>query len=221
MAASTRASALWRWGPAVAYALLIFYASSKPGLNPPFNIWDKLAHAIEFGILAALVWRAIGGSFFAAASLPRAAAYLLCCAVYGVLDEIHQAFVPGREASFLDAAADFTGACAVVLALLAVSSLRGMRSGRMGTPADASPSLTLLSKPGCHLCDEAEAIILKLRAEIPFEYKRVDVSSNADLSSMYGLELPVVLMGGRKIFKYRVDVDELRRRLLRAQGEVA
>ena len=102
---------------------------------------------------------------------------------------------------------DVTGASTIVFGLWAISWWRGRGLPRART-------LTLLSKPGCHLCDEAEAVILGVRSEIPFIYEKVDVSGNAELSSRYGLELPVVLMGGRKIFKHRVDPGKLRRRLL-------
>jgi len=195
----------------VAYAGLIFYLSSEPSLKPPFNIWDKLAHAIEFGILAALLWRAIGGSFLAAATPVRAALYLAVCGGYAALDEYHQSFVPGRDSSLLDVLADLTGSSMIVFGLWAISWWRGR--GRPQAPL-LTRTLTLLSKPGCHLCDEAEAVILGVRSEIPFIYEKVDVSGNAELSSRYGLELPVVLMGGRKIFKHRVDPGKLRRRLL-------
>ena len=211
----------WRWGPFLAYAGLISYLSSEPSLKPPFNIWDKLAHAIEFGILAALLWRAIGGSFLAAATPKRAALYLSACALYAGLDEYHQSFVPGRDSSLLDVLADVTGASTIVVLLWAISWWR--TSGRPRDPSPERPlrTLTLLSKPGCRLCDEAEAVLLEVRSEIPFTYEKVDVSGDAELTSLYGLELPVVLMGGRKIFKHRVDPGKLRRRLLDGSSEVA
>jgi len=219
---SSITSAIWRWGPFLTYAVLISWLSGEPSLKPPFNIWDKLAHATEFGVLAALLWRAIGGSLLASATIPRVAAYLGCCVAYAALDEFHQSFVPGRDASVLDAAADVSGASLVLLGLWGVSRFRGARRGAAASSRGfAGPSLQLLSKPGCHLCDEAEAVLLKVRAEIPFDYEKVDVSADEELSRLYGLELPVVLMGGRKIFKYRVDPDQLRRRLARASSEVA
>jgi VanZ family protein len=214
-------STLWRWGPFLVYAGLISYLSSEPSLKPPFNIWDKLAHAVEFGILAALLWRAIGGSFLASATPRRAALYLAACALYAGLDEYHQSFVPGRDSSLLDVLADVTGASIIVAGLSAISWWRTRPRPPGAAPPAKMRALTLLSKPGCHLCDEAEAVILEVRSEIPFAYERVDVSGDAELSSRYGLELPVVLMGGRKIFKHRVDPEKLRRRLLYGSREVA
>lgn len=202
------------------YAALISYASSQPGLTVPFNIWDKAAHATEYGVLAALIWRAIGGSFFAAATPWRAAGYLGACGLYGVLDEFHQSFVPGRDASALDVTADVVGAAAVLAALWIVSSVRRVRRDRRTSPPQAQPEICLLSRPGCGLCDEAERVILDVRAEIPFGYRKVDVRTDPELERIYGDELPVVLMSGRKIFKFRVDAGHLRRRLLRASSEV-
>jgi len=199
---------------------MISYASSQPGLTVPFNIWDKAAHATEYGVLAALIWRAIGGSFLAAATPARAAAYLGACGLYGVLDEFHQSFVPGRDASALDVTADVVGAAVVLAALWIVSSLRRTRRGAGSPGPRTQPEIFLLSRPGCGLCDEAERVILDVRAELPFEYRKVDVSTDRGLERMYGNELPVVLMSGRKIFKFRVDAGKLKRRLLRASSEV-
>jgi VanZ family protein len=212
--------AVWRWGPVLAYAGMISLLSSQSDLKPPFNIWDKFAHATEFGVLAALVWRAIEGSLLKPSTLGRSALYLAGCALYAGIDEIHQAFVPGRDSSLLDVTADVTGAWIILTALWLLSSWRARRSAGPH-PAGPGPALTLLSKPDCRLCVEAEEIILKVRTEIPFAYEKVDVSGDADLSSRYGLELPVVLMDGRKIFKFRVDPEQLKRRLLNSRNEVA
>lgn len=106
----------WRyWVPVVLYAGLIFYLSSRPTV-PGSAIWllqligDKGVHAVEFGILGILCYRA-----FRFAAGPRAAQSALLLAVlastgYGITDEIHQAFVPPREPSIWDVAADGLGA---------------------------------------------------------------------------------------------------------------
>jgi VanZ like family len=99
------------WLPVVAWAGLIFTLSSIPDLGTGLGGWDlvlrKLAHAAEYAVLGVLLLRAIGrpGPAFALATL------------YAVTDEIHQAFVPGRQASPVDLAIDAAGA-AIGIALV-------------------------------------------------------------------------------------------------------
>ena len=99
------------WIPVVAYAALIFYLSSLASLPGPDILFaDKVEHAIEYGILGFLLMRAI---FRAGFCLDRRSAFALVVIIsflYGVGDEIHQIFVPGRTASFFDALFDLIGA---------------------------------------------------------------------------------------------------------------
>ena len=99
--------------PAVAYAALIFALSSFPmdieELGPFFK-FDKLLHLVEYYILGYLLMRAFTTSDIPIlATSPVAAAIFVGCA-YGLSDEIHQAFVPGRDASLLDFLFDAAGA---------------------------------------------------------------------------------------------------------------
>lgn len=101
--------------PVIAYALLIFILSSIPTLSPPdlgLDFEDKLAHAVEFGILGFLLWR----SFLRLFQTTRTVYMMtgLCGVVYGGLDEIHQYFVPGRYCSAWDFLADGVG---IILAI--------------------------------------------------------------------------------------------------------
>ena len=73
-------------------------------LSPP---WDKLYHAGNFGVLAALLHLATGRAWLA----------VLLASIYGVSDEVHQAFVPGRSADAADWLADTAGALVAVLLL--------------------------------------------------------------------------------------------------------
>jgi thiol-disulfide isomerase/thioredoxin len=74
-------------------------------------------------------------------------------------------------------------------------------------------ALTLYSRPGCHLCDEMKAIVDRVsRAAIPSPtIEVIDISTNPDLESRYGLEIPVLLVNGKKAAKYRVTEEELAR----------
>jgi VanZ family protein len=96
-------AAVWRWGPVVAWAALIFGLSSIPDLGSGLGGWDlvlrKLAHAVEFGVLAALLVRALRDRWWAIA----------LGIAYALSDEIHQSFVPGREGALLDFAIDSVG----------------------------------------------------------------------------------------------------------------
>lgn len=71
----------------------------------------------------------------------------------------------------------------------------------------------LMTRAGCHLCDDAKAVLERVRRELPFELREVDVDGDPALAEAYGLEVPVVLVDGRKHAKYRVDEQALRRRL--------
>ena len=69
------------------------------------------------------------------------------------------------------------------------------------------------SRVDCCLCDEAITQVEAARAVLPFEYSVVDVDGDPDLARAYGEEVPVILVDGRKAFKYRVTARELLRRL--------
>ena len=75
------------------------------------------------------------------------------------------------------------------------------------------PRVTLYTRADCHLCDDAKAVLEDVRRERPFELITVDVDTDPALVAAYGLEVPVVLVDGRKAFKYRVDAPGLRARL--------
>ena len=73
--------------------------------------------------------------------------------------------------------------------------------------------LTIYSKPGCHLCDEMKTVVERevRRAPVAASIEQIDISGNADLEARYGLEIPVLLIDGRKVAKYRVTETDLRR----------
>lgn len=121
---------IWYWLPVVVYASLIFYLSSLP--HPEENLpkilfeklGDKLLHLIEYAVLALLCYRA-----FQRAAGPHVAQQavllaILAASFYGMTDEVHQAFVPFRESSWLDWVADTAGAV-----IGAVGSSRMMERG--------------------------------------------------------------------------------------------
>jgi glutaredoxin len=75
--------------------------------------------------------------------------------------------------------------------------------------------LTLYSKPGCHLCDEMKHVIAAVGTRVPVQLEIVDISTDDELMRRYGLEIPVLLIEGRKAAKYRVSERELEEKLRR------
>jgi len=75
--------------------------------------------------------------------------------------------------------------------------------------------VVLYGKPECCLCDEMKIVVDEVRREVPFTLDIVDISGDAALEAAYGTEVPVLVIDGRKAFKYRVDATALRRRLAR------
>jgi len=75
-------------------------------------------------------------------------------------------------------------------------------------------TLTLYSRPGCHLCDDMKAVVQRVMQSSPpdrISIEEVDISTDPDLESRYGVEIPVLLVNGTKAAKYRVTEDQLRR----------
>ena len=119
----------WLWGPVVVQMALIFFASAIPDLQSiPGGVSDHTAHFLGYGLLGALVLRALAAARWHGVS-PRAAALAwLVCAVYGATDEWHQAYVPGRTPALDDWLADALGAATAVIGLAAVALIRRRRS---------------------------------------------------------------------------------------------
>ncbi len=105
------ATRLSLWVPVVLCAGVIFALSSIPSLSTELGIWDlvlrKLAHLVEYAVLGALLYRA----------LRREPAAVALGSLYAVTDELHQAFVPGRQGHALDWVIDTVGVVAGVFLL--------------------------------------------------------------------------------------------------------
>ena len=76
----------------------------------------------------------------------------------------------------------------------------------------------IYSRPGCHLCDEMKVIVKRVGAVIPLAIEEIDISSDPELEQLYGLEIPVLLVAGKKVAKYRVSEQELRKILIAREG---
>ncbi len=77
--------------------------------------------------------------------------------------------------------------------------------------------VTIYSKPGCHLCDEAKAEINGAACRDQIEMKEVNIETDEELFERYKYDIPVIFIGARKAFKYRVTAREFCARLRRHQ----
>ena len=88
-----------------------------------------------------------------------------------------------------------------------------MRETDVVPPSDHR--LTLLGKPGCHLCDEARAVLSRVAAELGVPWDERDVTTDDALYEEYGDRVPVVLLDDREHGYWTVDEVRLRRDLAR------
>ena len=80
--------------------------------------------------------------------------------------------------------------------------------------ADGSTArVTLYGKPGCHLCDDARAVVERVCADLGTAYAEVDVTTSTELMQAYGEQIPVTFVDGRQHDFWRVDEARLRRAL--------
>jgi glutaredoxin len=78
----------------------------------------------------------------------------------------------------------------------------------------SGPRVTLLGKPGCHLCDDARAVVLEVLADRPeVAFEELSILDDAELLDRYVEEIPVVLIDDRVHTIWRVDAERLRRAL--------
>ncbi|MGD9958451.1 glutaredoxin family protein [Nocardioides sp.] len=73
-----------------------------------------------------------------------------------------------------------------------------------------SSRVTLYTRPGCHLCDDARAVIERVCAELGETYEEISIAGVEDLEQKFGEEIPVTLVDGRQHDFWRVDETRLR-----------
>jgi glutaredoxin len=79
--------------------------------------------------------------------------------------------------------------------------------------ASGPRDVTLYTRPGCHLCDEAKSAISPLLREFGAVLREVNIDEDPLLKDRYGLDIPVIFIGKRKAAKYQVDLAQFRRQL--------
>lgn len=72
--------------------------------------------------------------------------------------------------------------------------------------------LTLIGKPGCHLCDEAEVVISRVLSEVEgtVKFSKKNILEDQDLFAEYSEEIPVLLIDGKVHNYWHIDAERLR-----------
>jgi VanZ family protein len=107
----------FRFVPMILVMGTIFFLSHQPGdtlLLPDVPNIDKVLHALIYGLLAATTLFAVQGEAPLKRSRLIGILVIFFCLFYGISDEWHQSFIPGRMPSIWDIAADTTGAALMV-----------------------------------------------------------------------------------------------------------
>jgi glutaredoxin-like protein DUF836 len=74
----------------------------------------------------------------------------------------------------------------------------------------AEPRITLIGKPGCHLCDDAREVVARVAAETGTQWHELSILDDAELAERYREQIPVVLVDGEQHDYWRVDAERLR-----------
>jgi len=79
-------------------------------------------------------------------------------------------------------------------------------------------NITLYTRPGCHLCQEAKELVLPLLREFAATLREVNIDEDPQLATRYGLDIPVIFIGTHKAAKHRVGINQFRRQLEEASA---
>jgi len=72
------------------------------------------------------------------------------------------------------------------------------------------PRITLIGKPGCHLCDDARTVVARVAEELGVGWTELDITRDEELAEQYWEQIPVTLVDGRRHDYWRVDEARLR-----------
>ena len=74
-------------------------------------------------------------------------------------------------------------------------------------------ALIIYSRPGCHLCEEMKALVTRVidRTNTAARLEEINVETDPDLERRFGLEVPVLMLNGKKVAKFRVSAETLER----------
>lgn len=237
MSAFPRIAAAGRWAAFAVYLGFTVFLSSQPSPPGTESFPDYLLHILEFAALTLLLLRACSGRVLGPHSTRALSGSLIFGVSYGIVDEIHQWFVPGRHSSVKDAVVDAGATLATVGAVAwltrrspAASSRDPQRAIRAGADptdrlavgaatldaplhavpsSDLSTGTILLTRQGCHLCTDSEGVLIEVLGPEGRAWSRIDVDSDPVLAERYGLDVPVLFMEGIKRFKGKIERERL------------
>lgn len=78
---------------------------------------------------------------------------------------------------------------------------------------NAALEVTIYTRAGCHLCDEAKTAITPLLNEFEAIVREIDIEGDATLMQRFGCDIPVIYIGRKKAAKHRVNLEQFRRQL--------
>ena len=87
-------------------------------------------------------------------------------------------------------------------------------------PQNVSLEVTIYTRAGCHLCDEAKTAIAPLLREFGATIREIDIAGDATLTQRFGCDIPVIYIGRKKAAKHRVNLQQFRRQLQEAREKV-
>ena len=73
--------------------------------------------------------------------------------------------------------------------------------------------VTVYSKPGCHLCEDALRTLERMQKQTPFDLEEINIQADPALLAEYGEQVPVIMLNGTFVFEYVVDEPRLRQLL--------
>ena len=77
----------------------------------------------------------------------------------------------------------------------------------------AALEVTMYTRTGCHLCEEAKTAITPLLKEFGATVREIDIEGDATLMQRFGCDIPVIYIGRKKAAKHRVNLEQFRRQL--------
>ncbi|MFJ4832780.1 glutaredoxin family protein [Streptomyces sp. NPDC088747] len=90
----------------------------------------------------------------------------------------------------------------------------GRRTEKAAAAVSGRPRLvTLVRKPGCHLCDDAQEVVERVCGELGVDWELKDISTDEELHRAYWEQIPVVLVDGAQHTFWRVNEERLRKAL--------
>jgi glutaredoxin len=81
------------------------------------------------------------------------------------------------------------------------------------SPSAAPRTVTLFGRPGCHLCDDARAVLERLQGELAFRLAERDIEADDATFKAYLERIPVIALDGEELYEFFVDEPDLRARL--------